>query len=105
MSCNSLRRRLVPGDLVRDGGKIGLQRLDARQHLGPMGGQHLAPGVIRRLALRTKLRKRLNASDRHPGRLQAHDELQPVQIGRRVQPVSGWRTPDGTQQASLLVVT
>lgn len=105
MSSRVPRRRFVPGNFVRDRRKVGLQILDACQHLVPMRRQHFAPGIVGRIALRAQCGKRLDGSDRHPGRLQAHDELQPIPVRWRIQPVSGLRATDGTQQPSPLVVT
>jgi len=105
MSCGVPGGRFVPGDLVHDCSKIRLQFSDLNEDRLPVPGKHLSPRLIRGVALGSQFGERLDGSDRHSRRFQAHDELQPVQIGRRIQPVSGNGSPYCAQQARLLVVT
>lgn len=102
---NRQARRFIPGDLVRDGGKIRLQVRKARQHCIAMLGKHLASRAVGRFTLGPQLGKRLYGGDGHARRLEPHHELQPVQVLRRIQPVSPAAAPDRAQQACLLVVT
>jgi hypothetical protein len=96
--------RLVIRDLFDDRREIRLQLRDARHHRIAMRREHLATRTDRRVTGRAQLRKRLHAGDRHTGRLEAHDELQPVEIGRRVQTVSGGVAADRAQQPCLFVI-
>ncbi len=97
--------RLVPGDLVLDCSETGLQFGEMPQGRNAMRSEHFAPRVVGRVALRAKVGKRLYRGYRHTCRLQAHDELQPVQIGRRVQPMPSGSPSNRAQQARLLVIT
>lgn len=97
--------RLVPGDLVLDRRKTGLQFGEMPQGRNTMRSEHFASRAVGRVALRAKVGKRLYRRYRHTCRFQAHDELQPVQIGRRVQPMSGGSPSCRAQQARLLVIT
>lgn len=66
--------------------------------------EHLATRVVSRIALSAQFGELLDRRDRHARCFQAHHELQPVQVGRRIEPVPGIGAADDAQQACLLVI-
>jgi hypothetical protein len=96
--------RVVSEDLLLDRRQVRLPLLQLSRHDLTVLDQERAPLGGSLDTLGPQGGEGLHLGDRHARRFQSHHKAQPFDIGRRVKPVSRFRTRYGPDEPSLLVI-